>query len=316
MGLSIHSIKLLFEAKEAGVSFARTLTLGKQSFSCHTLFLEELIHKYGYSTDRATLGNTTRFTTADFFRMLGAQEVLALDNSQYEGAELVHDMNAPIPDELRSRFDAVLDGGTLEHIFNFPVAVKNCMDMVRLNGHLLLITPINNYCGHGFYQFSPELLFRTLCRENGYSVEQAVAWEECGNSNFFIVSDPEVLKRRVELVNGLPILMFVQAKKIAEVERLTVPQQSDYARLWNDGLNQEQNADSDKLTIVGALKDRLIKACFRAFPHWTNGMLGTLSERKIKKTSLRQGPGFVDAGKLSSRDPTDRLAMRDAPPQG
>jgi 2-polyprenyl-3-methyl-5-hydroxy-6-metoxy-1,4-benzoquinol methylase len=53
----------------------------------------------------------------------------------------------------------VFDGGTLEHIFDYPTAIKNCMKMVKPGGHLLLTTPANNWFGHGFYQFSPELFY-------------------------------------------------------------------------------------------------------------------------------------------------------------
>ena len=54
----------------------------------------------------------------------------------------------------------VIDGGLLEHVFDFPTAIRNCMRMVRQGGHLILNLPVNNFPGHGFYRFSPELVFR------------------------------------------------------------------------------------------------------------------------------------------------------------
>ncbi len=35
----------------------------------------------------------------------------------------------------------MVDGGTLEHIFNVPVALKSYMEMVRVGGHLILVCP-------------------------------------------------------------------------------------------------------------------------------------------------------------------------------
>ena len=89
-----------------------------------------------------------------------------LTNLIYESAKHLHDMNEGIPGDFKEKYTAVLDAGSLEHIFNFPVAIKNRMDMVNVSGHYLAITPANNFCGHGFYQFSPELYFSVLTREN------------------------------------------------------------------------------------------------------------------------------------------------------
>jgi 2-polyprenyl-3-methyl-5-hydroxy-6-metoxy-1,4-benzoquinol methylase len=76
--------------------------------------------------------------------------VSSIDASDYENATYVHDLNVPIPDHLKGQFDLVDDGGTLEHVFNFPVALRNCMEMVKVGGHLLLNVPTNNFVGHGF----------------------------------------------------------------------------------------------------------------------------------------------------------------------
>jgi SAM-dependent methyltransferase len=309
MGLNVNSVKLLFEAKASGVSFARTLTLGKQSFACPGVFLAEMALKYGHARPKIAAADWgMSFSTDDFLRMLGATETVAIDHSAYEGAELIHDMNLPIPHEHCSRFDVVFDGGSLEHIFNFPAAIKNCMDMVRLAGHLVLITPINNYCGHGFYQFSPELFFRTLCRENGFLIERAIAWEECGNPDFFLVKDPESMKQRVEMISDLPILMFVQAKKLEHVKHLAVPQQSDYVPLWA----AQPTAPVNPLPVAEGrwqgFKKGLCQIWFTRFPHRTNAWFGIRQRMNLKKLHLRKSPGFVRLGKLSSSDPTDRLA--------
>ena len=70
---------------------------------------------------------------------------------------------------LKNKYTLVIDGGCLEHIFNFPVAIKNCMEMLQEGGHFIGITPANNLMGHGFYQFSPELYFRIFSKENGFA---------------------------------------------------------------------------------------------------------------------------------------------------
>src|SRR5262249_13058363 len=112
-----------------------------------------------------------------FLKRLGASEVVSVDASDYEGASVVHDMNQPVPASMYESFTAVIDSGTLEHVFNFPVAVKNCMEMVSRGGHFLGITPANNLMGHGFYQFSPELLYRIFSPANGYQIRKLMICE-------------------------------------------------------------------------------------------------------------------------------------------
>jgi 2-polyprenyl-3-methyl-5-hydroxy-6-metoxy-1,4-benzoquinol methylase len=65
-------------------------------------------------------------------------------------------MNLPISETLRQRYSVVYDGGKLEHVFNQPQALKNCMEMVRVGGYFLQTNTANKFMGHGFWQFSPE----------------------------------------------------------------------------------------------------------------------------------------------------------------
>ena len=308
MGLNLNSIKLLFEAKAAGVSFERTLTLGRQAFHCHPAFFHELKTKFGYaSSDYSPEKNSDPAYADIFFKMLGAREVVALDHSAYEGAEIIHDLNTPIGEGLRGRFDVVIDGGALEHVFNFPAAIRNCMEMVIPGGHFLAVTPINNFCGHGFYQFTPELFFRTLSPENGFHIERAIAWEERENTDYFQIHDPAVIRRRVELVNTCPVLMFFQAKKIKEISAFNMPQQSDYVALWESSEATRPTPGTENLKGRRSFRTRLVLAFLDWFPHFTTAVFGLRRMRKLKSFSLRQEPGFKPLGKLSSKDSIDRL---------
>jgi hypothetical protein len=118
--------------------------------------------------------STTDGYCESILKALGAESVESLDVSTEEGASIVHDLNEPIPVELKARFHTVFDGGTIEHVFNFPVAIRNCMEMVAIGGHYIGVTVANNCCGHGFYQFSPGLFFAVFCENNGFVLENAI----------------------------------------------------------------------------------------------------------------------------------------------
>jgi len=171
-----------------------------------------------------------------FFKFLGAIKVESFDASEYEGASVVHDFNRPVLEEWKARFSAVLDGGSLEHIFNFPVALKSGMEMVRVGGHYLAITPTNNFSGHGFYQFSPELLYRVFNEANGFELKKMMIHETAFDGEWFDVADPEDIRERVTLLNSEPAHLLLIAQRVSEQPILaTPPQQSDYVTAWSAG---------------------------------------------------------------------------------
>jgi hypothetical protein len=307
VGLNLNSVRLLFEARAAGVSFRRTLTLGRQSFACNPVLFGEMAACFGFKpADYSWLTTKSQLYAEDFFKMLDAEEVVALDASPYEGAQLVHDMNKPISPEHEQQYDVVLDGGALEHIFHFPTAVKNCMDMVKCGGHLLLFTPINNYCGHGFYQFSPEMFFRVLSSANGFELVRSVAWEERVNPRFYEVADPAQIKRRVELITRYPVLMLVEAWKRNHVHELTLPQQSDYCVQWETNTS---NGAADRKTDgsdLGRLKKRMLAYLFERHPHLSQPLRSLHRWRQVRMISFRQKSGFTPA--VPSRQPRSKGA--------
>ena len=243
MGINSETATFLCEARAAGVSFRHTVTLGRQNLNADRATLMALADRFGIERPaaEAVIGEYAE----GFFRtFLGAERVDAVDNSDYEGAPLVHDFNRPIPADWDERYDAVIDGGTLEHIFNFPVAIANCMRLAKKGGRVLIFTPANNQLGHGFYQFSPELFFRTLSKDRGFDVERMVAVEfrysgtEYGAvPGSYRVQDPANVGSRITLVNSRPVTLMIQARKTAHVADPfgTFPQQSDYTQLWKDG---------------------------------------------------------------------------------
>src|SRR5262245_5113042 len=170
MGLDSSAVLFLCAAKSFGVDFARTLTIGRQSLFPSEAALGRVFSVLGNREDVKRFLGENKFGER-FFSLLGAQDVASIDCSSYESATIIHDLNYRIPDDLRSRYSVVYDGGTLEHVFNIYEALKNSMDMVEPGGHFLQASVANNFMGHGFWQFSPEMLFRAFSADNGYQVE-------------------------------------------------------------------------------------------------------------------------------------------------
>jgi hypothetical protein len=243
VGINSETAAFLCEARAGGTSFRRVLTLGRQNLSTGADVLLELAARHGIEPGRA-LAAIDPYAEKFFRVFLGAEEVHAIDHSGYEGAALVHDLNTSIPRAWEQRYDAVIDGGTLEHIFNFPAAIANCMRMLRIGGELFVFAPANNQLGHGFYQFSPELFYRTLAPEHGFTVRRMVAvpfrypgTEHGSLGRHYEVTDPAAVGERITLVNSRPVTLMVQARKAEHrVDPFrTFPQQSDYELQWKEG---------------------------------------------------------------------------------
>lgn len=230
MGLDINSVQFLIAARKKGARFDRTLMLGRHSLNVFPRTLATVLERNGFSSERCRLPSAY---AEPFFETLGAARVESMDNSDFEGAQFIHDLNQPLPVEWREQFDVVFDGGTLEHVFNFPTALRNAMELLKPGGRLFIHNCANNLCGHGFYQFSPELFYRALGPENGFEVERMVIHRVGPYGNWYEVSDPNAIRSRVELITFTPMHLLVQAKR-TEVKSIFAqpPQQSDYTALW------------------------------------------------------------------------------------
>ena len=108
------------------------------------------------------------------------------------------------------------------------------MEMLRPGGCFITHTAANNWCGHGFYQFSPELFFSALSPENGFKVERMIAHRVGPYGRWYEVSDPGKVRTRVEALTFTPFQLLVLARR----EKITPifaapPQQSDYSPRWD-----------------------------------------------------------------------------------
>jgi SAM-dependent methyltransferase len=240
VGIDIHNLNLLAHAQDLGVSFEKTLAIGRQALFIEPFELEAHRRLRGLPAlqEPARAAGAPRYFEPLMQQWLGASQAESVDASAYESATHLHDMNLPWPGESaqRGRFDAVLDFGCLEHVFNFPVAWRNCVDLCRVGGHILHSLPANNLSGHGFYQFSPELFFNLYQAQNGFELRGLWFAMKGDRLHWWKVANPMDVKRRVNLCNSHEVYMLVIARKLREPGPLPAPQQSDYAQAeWVNG---------------------------------------------------------------------------------
>jgi SAM-dependent methyltransferase len=237
IGIDIQQAKFLYHARDHGVCFAKVGVLGRQLMMASREQLAQWLDSEPNdctAPQREGIAALTGRFAEPFLELLGAKEIVSFDASDYEQATEVHDFNQSIAECFHGRFDTVVDSGSLEHIFNFPVAITNLMQMVKPGGHLLIMTPANNFCGHGFYQFSPELFYRLLNGTNGFAVRRMLVAESFPDAYWWEVPDPALLRRRVTFENRYWTHLYLIAQRVADEPILMKsPQQSDYATAWD-----------------------------------------------------------------------------------
>jgi hypothetical protein len=278
MGIDTSVAQLLLGAKASGADYTDSLMIGRQFFYPDPDALAQMFRWHGIDCDAGGLVRQSAGWAEAFFTVLGADRVASMDASSFEGATHIHDMNVPIDDSLKERFSVVFDGGTLEHVFNFPQALRNCMEMLTVGGTFIQHTPANNFMGHGFYQFSPELFYRVFGESNGFEVVAVLLQESVRGGRWYAVADPADLGKRVQLTNRLPTIMCTIARRVARVPVLqSTPQQTDYAAGW-------------KKTDVAS------GGVYRRRPDWRRGLAGMahryLPERVERLLRTAYSPGL------------------------
>jgi len=261
-------MKMLLEAKKSGTNFSNTVMIGRQKINLSKRENSKLEKFIDVEIKNGTINFDNRSYADSLLKeYLDIKKLNIVDYSDYEGANISLDLNYPIKKIFYNKYDVLIDGGSIEHIFNFPVAIKNYMNLIKVNGEIFIFTNANNHCGHGFYQFSPELFYRVFNKSNGFKIKSVILLEhpypgaELSEKHIcYKVNDPETIGRRALIVNKSPLGILVNAIKTKEVKIFEMqPLQSDYKNTWvkNKKIKKEK-MNSIFNTIIKLLPKRLM----------------------------------------------------------
>jgi hypothetical protein len=176
-----------------------------------------------------------------FFASLGFTRVISIDYSDFEGADVIHDLNRPgLSEKLGTAVDLVIDAGTAEHVFHFPNLLDNIFNILTVGGHVIHSLPVHNQVDHGFYQFSPTLFF-DYYSANKWQINHCYLIQL--GKDHAIVDNPWVLFQYKpgcldQLSNGgfddkIYAIIFC-AKKTTESTTGVIPYQNYYRKVWGE----------------------------------------------------------------------------------
>lgn len=234
MAIEKHGAEMLALLRRKECSMENFLMLGRQNLDLKLREADRLSKCFGVETRDLLVGDPDERYAEPFLERLGASKIDSIDYSDYEGATIVHDLNKPVPEALNGQYDVVYDGGTLEHLFEFSEAIRSGMRMVKPGGFYVGCTPANGFCGHGFYQFSPELYFRLFEETNGFRIRLIGFGEARYGGGVFGIRDPLETGIRAGIFSSRATFLMCIAERIevtkSAIERL--PVQSGYLNIW------------------------------------------------------------------------------------
>ncbi len=223
--------------------FKKTITIGRQNLNVNESYLKKVISTNTIYKQDSYIDQLLK----DYFK---STIVDSIDKSNYENATIIHDMNLPIPDNLKNKYDTVIDSGTLEHIYNIPQALENVSFLCKTGGQIIHILPANNFCGHGFWQMSPELFFSLYSNKNGYKdTEVFLAKVHDPRHNFYKVVKPKK-GNRINIYSKDELFVCIRTVKRRATFTHSNIQQSDYVYLWDSKINNEYNSNSWLINLI------------------------------------------------------------------
>jgi len=243
MGIALSTTRLFSRVLKESNFSGNCLTYGVQGIEGQYLDVKKVLSEEKYNfreleQDEIKYDDKTQFGKSlhqeSFFKMMGFTTVESVDYFPDENPSYLLDLNEPVPKALWNQYDLVYDGGTTEHCFNIKEALSNAVRLLKIGGRVVHHLPMSGWIEHGYYQFSPGLLFNFYV-SNGFEEFKAFI-HILGEKSYYIEYQP----RLAILFNNMKkcTLIFFTSKKKMETNTIMNPIQSYYVALF-DKRNKE-----------------------------------------------------------------------------
>jgi|GEM_PF-2340583 len=334
MAFNLHNLEEVVNelAKKAKSPHGRLLTLSRYTMNFDAKEFNSVCQKCKLNAHLSYDGIV--LDDKRVFAALGFSQIDALDYSNFEGADITHDLNnVDLPAEYCEKYDYVLDGGTLEHVYNVPAALECVYKMLKPNGTFYFDSPVFFGINHGFYNFSPSF-FYDYFSTNKYTINNLRLYQGDAKRidapfSFLNISMDDLCTKDIDVVPGKYYLLWGSVTKTHETTCDAVPQQSIFLSNWPEieSRNKRANdafskADTGAVyfygtglaakSIVGALNPKCIEKLETA-----GGML-SLSPEEIGRhfmynimifdvSKVKPGDTIIIASRINQKIIFDRI---------
>lgn len=253
-----------YARKNYGVDLSKTISLGRQ-FRAFTKreFLKYLPQYSDIPAEKLEEDFSSPYAEGVFADMYG-HKLYSLDGFAHENPDIVWDLNQPVPEEMKEQYTCLIDGGTMEHVFDVPQLLHNCFSILKEGGCYISMVPTNNFNGHGLYQFSPDFFYSVFSEANGMRIRDVfIVKFSAKNKVWKINSSPAASGERVQFDVNTQTEIYVIAEKTGPTPEKIRAQQTDYEEGWYEDEKSITNTASRDALIEKAPR-RLVYA-FRQF---------------------------------------------------
>ena len=230
---------------------------------------------------KSKFSDATTVSSKYFFQRLGFETVDALDSNSFEGANVIHDLNVLLSKDFKNfgDYNFICDGGTIEHVFSMPNALKNIFDLLSVDGRIMHVNPLNMF-NHGFYNYST-CFFEDFYSCNNFLINECGVFKKWNNNLrerwLYTTSDKNsqfIRSLNPTTFDGATFGIIFIATKLHNSTGDQIPQQGHYLIAW------DPSSDSAEYNNSGLVHgDSLLKSIYRK--------LKTIPILNILITSLR-----------------------------
>jgi hypothetical protein len=302
MGLPRAAVNLLIHQAASEGWSGRAVTLGRQHVYLTAAECLQLAQLAGWPVQpgfQATLHRDPLLRQRGYisddslFELLGFGQLTRVDQSDYEQAEERLDLNChQTPSHLVGAFDVVVDSGTVEHIFEIGQALRHCLNMAKVGGQIVHLTPSSNAINHGFYSVSPSL-YLDFYRDCGCQVQKLWlcrlpksdllrgSWKV-----YDCMSDPRSWLPLGRL-DGAIWMTYAVITKTDPCDPNRVPQQTFYTQTWADKgpSHSAQSAQEPQRESQTACRPSLEKPSVESLAGGHGAASGSRAERWLNRLS-------------------------------
>lgn len=168
MGINRQVLHALLSENAYDPIRGSVLLIGRSTVTIRETTISAIAKKFGRSTPSwVTSAKSTKHSSEVFFiddielfRWLSPeiQDIDVLDVSEYEGANIVHDLNTPVGSSLEGKYDFVYDSSVLDNIFSPAAGISNIYRMMSKGGRYLGLNVSSFYPG-AFAALPPEWFY-------------------------------------------------------------------------------------------------------------------------------------------------------------
>ncbi len=253
-----------YARKKYGADLSKTLTLGRQFRAFTKKEFQKYLPQFAkIPKERIAEDFQSPYAEGLFQDMYGAKP-FSLDGFAHENPDFVLDLNEPVPADMDEKFTCLVDGGTMEHVFDVPQLIRNCFRMLKTGGFYISMVPTNNFNGHGLYQFSPDFFYSVFSEANGMKIRDVfIVKFSAKNKVWRINRSPKDAGGRLQFDVNTQTEIYVIAEKIGTTPEKIRAQQTDYEEGWYEDEKSITNTASRDALIEKA--PRKLVYAFRQF---------------------------------------------------